>query len=495
MVKKNINLYLFAALAAFCLFWGRSVAATGLFNDNFDNDTVGAVLGDLGAPWGAISGSSCTVTDVQSHSAANSIICPTTPGLAAQTVTLPASSSGAQDFWIYPTGNNYGDASEYNFFSGSTYQFGLSIRRYTNEYSVFVNTGYPVIYYGDIYSNNWYHVVVEWDGARVRISLDGGDNFSGWYDYFGGAGLASDNFAMIGAVNAYYDDFSGGVPPVVAGLYPIIEPDNPVSDDLTVVDLSSVVESGKVTIPTENTKVYTSLKIEYFRVNSFLPDYVDTITLPFLTSGQNYSYSGSANIPVQSSGGNYFRVKYEVTGVTSYQSSINNPPFSESVVLAVNLQNTWITDTPGGGVVPTGALNPAAWPDEPEQEDCDQYSGIDKVTCQLKNFAVSAIYPSRAALSQFSATLEAFKTKWPMSYLATIFGGFDQIRAGVDDATPRVIKFLSVSYTLNFDVMNEPIASGSAVTLGIALKAFFLAAIIGAFGAWAVNYMHRIKEV
>jgi hypothetical protein len=348
-------------------------------------------------------------------------------------------------------------------------------------------------------SAGWNKIGIQWHyeatpaNRWVKVSLNDGEYVEGSANFkaaiAAGSILAAPvvGYAFFGS-NTYIDTIGSGVPPVVEGYAPILTPTSPERNTETVVDFDDGFEvSGSVVIPTANTHIYDKLIVNFRKPDSFFPAKTLTINLGGLTAGQSYNYSATTTVPITSSGNNFFKVGYTLTGSTYAGSYANNPPISEE---ALAFDNTWVKDSAEDA--PAYLITPSIKPEQDALEDCGEYTGIDAVICNFRNFIVGAFLPTDDALAQIGGTMDALKNKFPMNYARAIGDSFSTITAGIDDDAGFSLTILGTSSSADTSFFSQDIGGGA--TLGGTTKLMLTFLVFMVFMFWGLGYMHRVLK-
>lgn len=456
--------------------------AAAPFNDDFDSYTTGELVGQGG--W---SGSLGVVSTSEYTTAPNGI---SSISASKTGITIPA---GEFYYDIKPTaGSGYQTPVGQVRVLGDTSSFTIKAWVYQNntnwKLAIPCNTYPGFCYVGDpLPFGEWHRIGVRWTSTTLSVNVDAGSWIDSEVAIDPGAGYKTINLQDQG-YGTYFDTIDQNydpTPPVIGGYDPILEPTDPAPDTSTIVDLDNFLVAGKLTIPTADTKIYENLSVIFNKPGAFLPANVLNIDLGELTAGENIEYSATTSIDYAAPGNNFYKVSYAVNGRTYAGSSLLNPVFSTTLL---EFDNTWITDSTNPA--PTSLFPLAVKPDAPALEDCSGYSGVDKIVCDMKNFIVGAFLPSDEAINQLSATMGAFNSKFPMNYLAEIFGSFSDIFAGVDESSAPSLTIMGNTQVVDFTLFTQDLGAG--VTLGGTIKIILTFLILALFAFWGFNYMHRI---
>ena len=128
-----------------------------------------------------------------------------------------------------------------------------------------------------------------------------------------------------------------------------------------------------------------------------------------------------------------------------------------------------------------------------QQEDCSQYSGIDNVVCNIKNFFIGAFLPSAGAINQFQNTLSDFNQKFPMAYISAVVTNIGDIYTGINENSDITLTIFGNTGTVDKSIFDIVIPNTS-LTFGNMIKAFIGMIAIMVFLLWAIGYMHRLPH-
>jgi hypothetical protein len=487
MTRYNaLGSFFLALLGSVVVFCAAPVAARAAapFNDNFDTYTAEQNLSGQGG-WSCIAGSAL-VKNTASQTAPNSVL----PSSAA---CYRRNGTSLADGTVYFYVKTDSHSSGWGSFSiiKATEQTSYAVVAWSTANGTLTENYTGTSNWGTLQSG-WNLIGIKWhyeaNAANdvFQVSLNGSDFADGSSSFqtylHSGAILtgAITGYSFGNAQGDYFDSITGTppVPPVITGYEPILTATHPVSGQTNQVTMSAVVESGTIEIPTNNPNTYNDFVITYRAVNSLFPAYEDHIALPNLAAGQTYAYSNTVDIPVSGTGTNWFKVSYSISGSSWFSS-----PLEWTV-------DTWITDT-STTTPPNGIINPAALPPAASLVDCSGKTGVDLGVCQVENWLIGAFLPSQAAMDQFSNTMNAFKTKFPINYINTISTTFSAIYNGIDENAGLTIQILNVSHTINTSFFTTTLP-GQTFSLGGAIKIFLTFLLIAVFLIWGMGYMHRI---
>ena len=342
--------------------------------------------------------------------------------------------------------------------------------------------------------NKWHVGRIAWVGHDFWIYVDdvlvstGEDTTCQWegypeYDEYGQFGFG----VIEGSLDTQLviDNIREGSMPTIGGYAPILSPTSPPRNTETIVDFDDGFDiTGTITIPDANTNIYQNLIITFRKPDSFLPAKTLALDIGGLTAGQSYNYSATTTVPVVSSGNNFFKVGYTLTGAP-YAGSFADPPISQEMLA---FDRTWVKDSVYDA--PAYLITPSIKPEQDALEDCSGYTGIDAVICNFRNFVVGAFLPTDAALSQIGGTMEALKSKFPMNYARAVGDSFTAIAAGVDDDAGFSLTLFGNASSVDTSFFEQDIGGGA--TLGGVIKLFLTFLVFMIFFGWAIRYMHRL---
>ncbi|NCU31425.1 MAG: exo-alpha-sialidase [Candidatus Moranbacteria bacterium] len=277
-----------------------------------------------------------------------------------------------------------------------------------------------------------------------------------------------------------------GISPEISGEYPILDMEIPETGAITIVDVDDVDIIGEITIPSSNTNYWDYLEVSFKKQGEFLPARVVDIELGGLSAGESLEFNATTTLEVSQGGGNWWSVHYKAIGNKGCSSIYGNCSVDYNFL---TLGWTWVSDS-GGEPPEKSSYFPATKPDLPELEDCEIYSGIDKVVCELKNFVVGAFMPTDGAINQISGTLSSLGGKFPMNYAGAVKDSFENISAGVDDDGGIDFEILGQEGSVDVSFFNQDLGDG--YSLGDVIKLVLTFLVLVAFFLWGVGYMHRI---
>lgn len=399
-------------------------------------------------------------------------------------------SSGAMSFG-FRVYKNENLSSEYEtafgFIKTASYKQGygpgLDIY-YSNSKGIFV----PAVG-GDFFLNDpevWHTATLVWDEIYANWYVDGVLVHENIPTYATTYAWVEFGVLHLGA-SMWVDNIGAGSPPPIAGYAPILTPTSPERNAETVVDFDDGFEvSGSVVIPTGNPHLYNNLIVTFRKPDSFFPAKTLTINLGGLTAGQSYNYSATTTVPITSSGKNFFKVGYTLTGSTWPGSYANDTLIEE----ALAFDKTWVKDSIYDA--PAYLITPSIKPEQDALEDCGEYTGIDAVICNFRNFIVGAFLPSDDAIAQIGGTMDALKNKFPMNYARAIGDSFSAITAGIDDDAGFSLTILGNSSSADTSFFSQDIGAGA--TLGGTIKLMLTFLILMVFMFWGLGYMHRVLK-
>lgn len=492
--KKNMKTSLLNALQSlFVVSIGAFVGLVGFaapaaaaapFEDNFDSYSTGDLTGQGG--W-TIDGNAYVV-------------------LLGDGVIPPVSSPNLLQIYAYSnsikkTGDSLADGQVYISWWNNGGEDGKVINiRNTAETLIagslqvqnagFIARGTWVDY--DFPDNQWIRMGIEWRSSdwSVRYYIEG-YGYTDWAVNSYWAAAPTETFSQIYLIvsgGSFFDSISDSVSTIetISGYAPILTPTLPERNAESIVDFDAGFEvSGSVEIPTANTHAYNKLMITFRKPDSFFPAKTLSINLGNLTGGQSVNYLATTTIPITTSGVNFFKVGYALTGSTYAGSYADNPPISEDMLA---FDNTWVKDSVEDA--PAYLITPSIKPEQDAMEDCGAYSGIDAVVCNFKNFIVGAFLPTDDALAQIGGTMDALKNKFPMNYASAISNTFSTITAGVDDDAGFSISLLGHTGAIDTSFFTQDIGGGA--TLGALIKLVLTFLVFMIFLYWGIGYMHRI---
>ena len=111
-------------------------------------------------------------------------------------------------------------------------------------------------------------------------------------------------------------------------------------------------------------------------------------------------------------------------------------------------------------------------------EDCDSYSGIEKIVCNLGNTIQGMFLPSQSKLDELQTTINKIGNVFPFNYLRTIGTVFSNSTVNSGGLTMTLL-----GNTASLD------SSFFAIPLFAGVKLFFTIMVLLMFTFWAINYI------
>jgi hypothetical protein len=457
----------FGLLLGLSGFAGRVQAATP-FQDDFEAYSVGTIKGQ-GNWFSEYSG--CEIQTTYKKTGAQALSC---TGNTAYRIGTEALATGtAWEFWVYNPSSSNNPDGRFKLIDGNGTTIGLiSFLSAANKVYATIGVNQEL---GAAPKQTWVKLGFRWDRAAQTV----GYGYNGvWQDFAAPSGFDQDvseiyfleqnNKAII------IDDITGD-PIVVSGYDPIITPTDPPDGETTVVDLDDFTVSGNIQIPTENPFFWTGLIVNFDQLNG-TRHYEKDFTID-LAAGDSYDWNATTTAD------NLYAYKVSYTAV-------GYAPQSGFVITYDHyLTGTYITET--ASVLPT-------WEEQenwtiPAEEDCDGYSGIDKIICQIKNLLTGLVVPSQSKVDSLKNTLTAFNTKFPMNYISALQGFFEDVQDGLDEEAAISFKVLGQSGTLDDSFWDTAITfGGTAQTIGSLFKSLITAVFVIAFLGWCLAFLGRV---
>jgi len=491
MKRLNALQYGFLVLIG-CLAGLPTLAATEMLDDAFEY------------PAGAYSdstwGSAYIVSDYSK--AGNSARVDSTHSLATKTDAPPYSNPlpiGQQSFWIYPIGEGntifYWTETTHGYTSP---QWGFNIQWNGSTYNV--KTNYAT--YCTINKNAWSKIIFRWDCVNHGtasgdwfISCDDGVSWSAAQQFdpqynSHWDGLKSFSVSNNTADGIRLDTFGNPVPPVVAGWYPILAPTAPVSGITNTIDFDNFNITGSISIPTDNTYIWKVLYAT-FTNSAGIESVTKEIALPDMDAGDTFNYSATSTIENATST-DVYKVSYSAWG---YWCDPAHPEYCGKLGLSYPFEivDTYISEgsTPAGGIPP---LIVSQWT-PPTLENCDleEYSILEKLTCQIQNALLGLVIPSAASVNNLFGVFQTFQQKFPFSYLNEISSSFNNVRTALNESATISIKVFGQAGNVSLAFWSTACTIGGiTTTIGATIKALLTFFLFLIFLAWGIGYLHRI---
>lgn len=132
------------------------------------------------------------------------------------------------------------------------------------------------------------------------------------------------------------------------------------------------------------------------------------------------------------------------------------------------------------------------YPDNPF-EDCSEMPLLEKMVCEIKNFAFSMIYPKPEDSIKLKRNFEQVKTRFPMSYLQVVKNSFYETKSGISQRSLTISLFGNED-EIDFQGLNTEYYEfeGESFDLARLIKRITTAVLIIIFIIYALNYARRI---
>ena len=121
-------------------------------------------------------------------------------------------------------------------------------------------------------------------------------------------------------------------------------------------------------------------------------------------------------------------------------------------------------------------------PDLPDLEDCSSLSIPNKWFCEMRNFFLSAFFPSADKMNDLTGTIDRMKNKAPFNYLRLVKDKFDSLNENIQETDQVEISLLGNTGTIDIDQI--PLRK-------IIFDCFSIMVVIG-FAFWALKYIKSI---
>lgn len=335
--------------------------------------------------------------------------------------------------------------------------------------------------YDQLDYQTWIDLVVQYDcndPDHMRLSVDGGLNFSSWSEMVSNWCTTIDQGRWsAGAGNWWIDDVgTEALPPEpIPGWSPIVTPTYPIDGETNVTDLTEFTVSGLVEIPTSNPYTYHDLTVVFDRVGT-TKLFTENIVLPDLIAGESYSYSATSTLD----DGFAYTVRYITAGETD---------FFTTTLEQHKVDKTYLTET--ASLVPPWTAS-TGWI-APELADCSGLTGVEKVACDIQNTLLGLVIPSQDKLDVLARTMAGFNEKFPLNYIKEIQDFFTDVQAGLDDDKAVSFAVFGQAGTMDATFWNTSVTiGGSAQSIGAIFKGFITAIFIISFLGWTLMFVKKI---
>lgn len=332
---------------------------------------------------------------------------------------------------------------------------------------------------------DWHILSIKADinGAYCSSSLDG----SAWTPAFSSNWHLADGVSRLGVhqVNnmgntcyLYQDHI---IEPTIG--VQVVEPTTPLDCIPNIVDFDNLQMAGSVNIPAGDLNIYNKLIIKFdipLPLESGIMGYDVEIPLPDLTNGQSYNYATTTSLPTSSEA---YLVSYVVQG----NNPQNGEPTSyDNLCFGTYIAESWLPYFPKKEIVLKRSYATTTL------EDCDTFSGIDKIICDIRNTIVSAFYPTPAKLQELQNNADIFKSKFPFNYILATQDFFDSVNQNSQTQQALTLNILGTSGNVDFSFWQQ--SSGGTITgtfLSI-FRGFLTILVLVVFIFWGINYAKRI---
>lgn len=126
-------------------------------------------------------------------------------------------------------------------------------------------------------------------------------------------------------------------------------------------------------------------------------------------------------------------------------------------------------------------------------EDCSEMPLLEKMVCEIKNFAYSMIYPKPEDAIKLRRNFEQVKTRFPMSYIQVFRKSLSETRSGLSERALTISLFGNEG-KIDFQGLNTEYYEfeGKSFDLAGLIKRITTAVLIIIFIIYALNYARRI---
>lgn len=153
----------------------------------------------------------------------------------------------------------------------------------------------------------------------------------------------------------------------------------------------------------------------------------------------------------------------------------------------------WVDKGYGEDCYPTEEAPPEAVWEEPELENCEELSGVEKWLCEIKNWLAGLFMPTQEKINDLNLTIKLFKTKFPFNYANSLTAFFTTIKTGLDTNRDIPIKIFGQEGNVDFDILNaEGSIGGQPETLKNIFYDITTALVIFGFLLWLISFIRRI---
>jgi hypothetical protein len=351
-----------------------------------------------------------------------------------------------------------------------------------NNFSIIVENNYlgpgfqKFVYASDFSLNVWHTLFLEWQSYyhqwRWQVDTSGWTAWTTTTDW----GTSLNTIRFLGYNTAegsytYIDNIR-----YATNYEAIISPDSPVNcQQNTGTNFNNVLVSGKVEIPSENTRTFTNLIARFQDASTTIILYDWNFALPNLTAGQSHDYSATGSMPTST-----YRVSYILSGFTADLKPFTQYEFCQGTYLCDTSCNPQIiSELPGYGV--------------PTLDDCSALSGTEKWLCEIKNLIAGIFVPSTSTLGELKSNIDQLQDKAPMNYLKESQDFFTDLKNQSSTTNSLTLTILGQTGDVSFAFWEKTgEISGVQFSFRTIFYNFFCFVVIVIFGFWAIGYMRRI---
>jgi hypothetical protein len=496
-IKLSLNIKTALKTAILTLFLGLflfDVALADVILAPFTDDFETYSTGNLPSPWVKDPNSAYSywiVNTEKAYSGSKSIKSQQSASVASQYRTFDAWTTGAFEFYFFPTAT-----------SSSSYVFSFSLNSASYEEFRFYYNGNGHFYNvsaGNVNTdlglanlNQWNKIQLQFDSPNKKIRYN--INNAGWTDWLGGywqSGASVQKVYITYYVSAnapvYLDKIDNVITPISSiGGTPDVFPTNPPDQAETIVNWASTTFSGQVKIPNdyEGTCHQMDIKIMPWAECLYSENQIISFNLGNLTKNYTFDYSTTTAIQIPSAFCPYLSVSYVIFCVRNNEL--------EQFYHWKNAYIKYSAETPS----PTLAPWITELPTSTEEVSCDNYSGIDKFICEIRNFFAGLFTPSPEKILNLKQKIETLKTQFPVNYISKTKDFFDDLNNQLSEDIPVLaftIPFSTSTQNVDFQFWQASISfAGISQTILAIFKTFFTGLFILIFVAWAINFIKRI---
>lgn len=487
MIKKGIKLSLniktalkTAILTLFLgLFLFNVALAVAPFSDDFETYSTG----NLPSPWEKDPSSDYSywiVNTEKSYSGSKSIKSQQSAFYVEQYRIFNPIDTGEFEFYLFPTATSSQILIfQFSLFSTSSQEFYFF---YSGNGNFYDRAGTIL---GSANLNQWNKIQLEFDSPNKKIRYKINNSF--WTDWILNYGLSGNPIQKVSltynvSANApvYLDTFNSG--PIFPDVFPI----NPPDQAETITDWASTTFSGEVKIPNGYNGIchQMDIKIDPWTECLYSGGQIISFNLGNLIQNQTFDYSTTTAIQIPSAFCPYLSVSYVISCVRNNEL--------EQFYHWKNAYIKYSAETPS----PTLAPWITELPTSTAEVSCDEYSGIDKFICEIRNFFAGLFTPSPEKILNLKQKIETLKTQFPVNYISKTKDFFDDLNNQLSEDIPVLaftIPFATSTQNVDFQFWQASISfAGLSQTILTIFKTFFTGFFILIFVAWAVNFIKRI---